>query len=427
MAQRKYVSLSKLSTFLDNLKKQFATITHRHTISEITDYTIDSSLSSTSINPVQNKVIDAEFEAVSTAMNALDLAIDRKADVIHTHKATAIQYNAPSEDIEIVARGTLDDALTSIENEILNLQGVAATKQATVTGAATTITDSNLTANRALVSNSSGKVVVSAVTSTELGYLDGVTSNVQTQLNGKVAAVSGKGLSTNDFTNAYKTKLDEITNSADSVSFSCSLTSGTKVGTITINGTGIDLYAPTNTDTDTHYTSMNVVGATNATTNTTTALTNGNVYLNSVENGVVTSTHKISGSGATTVTTDANGNIIISSNDDNTTYNAAGSSLGLVKSGGDVTISSGVITVNDDSHNHTISNIDNLQSSLDAKVSTSRTVNGKALSANITLTASDVNAYSKTEIDNLELITIQDIDTICGSTIQVATVSEVTF
>ncbi len=59
------------------------------------------------------------------------------------------------------------------------------TKQATVTGAATTITGSNLTANRALISNGSGKVAVSAVTSTELGYLDGVTSNVQTQIDGK--------------------------------------------------------------------------------------------------------------------------------------------------------------------------------------------------------------------------------------------------
>lgn len=58
-------------------------------------------------------------------------------------------------------------------------------KQATVTGGASTITSSNLTASRALVSNGSGKVAVSAVTSTELGYLDGVTSKIQTQLNGK--------------------------------------------------------------------------------------------------------------------------------------------------------------------------------------------------------------------------------------------------
>lgn len=54
------------------------------------------------------------------------------------------------------------------------------------TGGASTIATSNLTASRALISNSSGKVAVSAVTSTELGYLDGVTSNVQTQLNSKI-------------------------------------------------------------------------------------------------------------------------------------------------------------------------------------------------------------------------------------------------
>lgn len=70
-------------------------------------------------------------------------------------------------------------------------------KQATITGGASTITASNLTANRALVSNANGKVAVSAVTDTELGYLDGVTSNIQDQLNSKlstapVTSVNGK-------------------------------------------------------------------------------------------------------------------------------------------------------------------------------------------------------------------------------------------
>ena len=60
------------------------------------------------------------------------------------------------------------------------------TKQDKITGAATTITDDNLTASHALVSDANGKVAVSAVTSTELGYLDGVTSNVQTQLDKKL-------------------------------------------------------------------------------------------------------------------------------------------------------------------------------------------------------------------------------------------------
>jgi len=61
-----------------------------------------------------------------------------------------------------------------------------------------------------------------------------------------------------------------------------------------------------------------VVGSSTATANTTATLTNGNVYLNSVENGAVTSAHKISGSGATTVTTDTSGNIVINSTNTNT-------------------------------------------------------------------------------------------------------------
>ena len=57
--------------------------------------------------------------------------------------------------------------------------------QATITGAATTVTSSDLTASRAAVSNASGKIDVSAVTTTELGYVSGVTSAIQTQLNAK--------------------------------------------------------------------------------------------------------------------------------------------------------------------------------------------------------------------------------------------------
>jgi len=75
--------------------------------------------------------------------------------------------------------------LNYVDGVTSNIQTQLNAKQATVTGAATTITGSNLTASRALVSNGSGKVAVSAVTSTELGYLDGVTSAIQTQLNAK--------------------------------------------------------------------------------------------------------------------------------------------------------------------------------------------------------------------------------------------------
>jgi len=69
-----------------------------------------------------------------------------------------------------------------------SVKAYADTKQAAITGGATSIVSSNLTASRALVSDGSGKVAVSAVTATELGYLDNVTSAIQTQLDSKLEA-----------------------------------------------------------------------------------------------------------------------------------------------------------------------------------------------------------------------------------------------
>lgn len=82
---------------------------------------------------------------------------------------------------------TNESDIDGLQTSVGNIQTTLGSKQDVIAGAASTITDSNLTANRALISNGSGKVDVSAVTSTELGYLDGVTSNIQTQLNSKLS------------------------------------------------------------------------------------------------------------------------------------------------------------------------------------------------------------------------------------------------
>lgn len=66
----------------------------------------------------------------------------------------------------------------------------------------------------------------------------------------------------------------------------------------------------------------------------------------------------------------------VAENANNYTLPSAGTNLGGVKSGGDVSISSGIITVNDDSHNHVISNIDGLQSALDGKASSGHNHDG---------------------------------------------------
>ena len=76
-----------------------------------------------------------------------------------------------------------------------NIQTQLNAKAPSITGGASTIARSNITGNRALISNGSGKVAASSVTSTQLGYLSGVTSAIQTQLNGKVPNPSGSNAS----------------------------------------------------------------------------------------------------------------------------------------------------------------------------------------------------------------------------------------
>jgi hypothetical protein len=102
--------------------------------------------------------------------------------------------------------GTATDAVAKLgvgtTGQVLVVNSATATglewanKQDPITGAATSITSDDLTASRALLSDASGKVAVSDVTSTELGYLDTVSSNIQTQLNGKSPTAGSTSITT---------------------------------------------------------------------------------------------------------------------------------------------------------------------------------------------------------------------------------------
>lgn len=60
MAQEySFLDESGLGRVVNYVKAKFATLSHSHKLSEITDYTVDSSLSSTSTNPVQNKAVNS--------------------------------------------------------------------------------------------------------------------------------------------------------------------------------------------------------------------------------------------------------------------------------------------------------------------------------------------------------------------------------
>lgn len=57
------------------------------------------------------------------------------------------------------------------------------TKQDIITGAASSITSSDLDPSKVVVSNISGKITTAPITSTELGYLSGATENIPTAIN----------------------------------------------------------------------------------------------------------------------------------------------------------------------------------------------------------------------------------------------------
>ena len=99
-----------------------------------------------------------------------------------------------------------------------------------------------------------------------------------------------------------------ITNSSGTISL-------TKANVTTALG-----YTPPTADTNTHYTTHLYVGSGTAANASTT---NGNTKIALVDDSTVRNTLTIKGTGATTVTSDANGVITINSTDNNTTYSVA--------------------------------------------------------------------------------------------------------
>lgn len=132
-------------------------------------------------------------------------------------------------------------------------------------------------------------------------------------------------------------------------------------------------YTPPKTDTNTHYTTRIVAGAKNNAANAAT--TNGNTHINVTDDNTFRSGVVIKGTGATSVTSDASGNITVHSTDTNT-WRPVQNNLTSTATDQSLSAAQGKA----------------LNDKFGSYVPTSRTVNGKALSANITLSAGDVGA-----------------------------------
>ena len=125
---------------------------------------------------------------VQTQLNAKQNTITGAATTVDTENLTTGRVLVSDGSGKIAVSAITSTELGYLDNATSNIQGQIDTivaGQLNITGAASTIVSDNLTASRAVVSDAGGKVVVSPVTSTELGYLDNVTSNIQTQLNAK--------------------------------------------------------------------------------------------------------------------------------------------------------------------------------------------------------------------------------------------------
>lgn len=135
--------------------------------------------------------------------------------------------------------------------------------------------------------------------------------------------------------------------------------------------------------------------------------------------GVPTANQTPAFGGAFTVTqpvSDATGHITAMNSRTITIPNtvATSSTLGLVKSGTDITVdSSGNVSVNDDSHNHVISNVDGLQTELDNKVESEASVDFSEASSpefqqGIDDFQAEVNGLKSDLTDYLDLEMIDD-------------------
>jgi len=137
--------------------------------------TVPTGATSITVGNIENRGGLFDFPYITT----LDSANEIGNRVYATHN-----YIADSQSIT--------DSLSAIDTLVYNaITNLANTKQNNISGAASSITSAGLLANRVLISDANGKVAASPnVTPTELGFLAGVTSAIQEQINNALTAIS---------------------------------------------------------------------------------------------------------------------------------------------------------------------------------------------------------------------------------------------
>lgn len=329
---------------------------------------VDAELSTTSTNPVQNKVIKSALDGKSntghkhvkaditdfpTSMPASDVSAWAKQSSKPSYTISEVSGNLPASRIS----GTISAAnLPSYVDDVLEYASLSKFPTTGESGKIYTALDTN----KIYRWSGSAYVVISetialGTTHSSAGYGDESRAayNHSTKTSGNPHHV---------------TKTDVGLGNVENKS------SATIRGELTsANVTTALGYTPPKTDTNTHYTTRIVAGAANGTANAAT--TNGNTHINVTDDNTFRSGVVIKGTGATSVTSDASGNITVHSTDTNT-WRPIQNDLTSTATDQSLSAAQGKA----------------LNDKFSSYVPTSRTVNGRALSTNITLSADDVGA-----------------------------------
>jgi len=144
--------------------------TSSSTALEVWNAGADESFNADELLKVSNNLSD--LQSSSTARGNLGLVIGTNVQAYDADLTTYAGI-APSVNVQSI----LGAANYSAINTLLGLGSLA-------------LINNNFTANRVMTSNGAAELTPSDITTTELDYLDNVTSNIQTQINAKVTSVS---------------------------------------------------------------------------------------------------------------------------------------------------------------------------------------------------------------------------------------------
>ena len=371
-------------------------ITDDHEDVEQDPINIDNAMSSTSQNPVQNKVItnaltsetNRATNAESTITNSINSESNRakSAETSLDNRITAIEklesgWNDKYSKEEIDAKFSALETATDWKEAVNTFADIATTYPNPQDGWTVNVKDTDYTyrydgskwiATSANAIPDATQSISGKMSASDKKKLDGIAT--------------GAEVNQNAFSNVI---VGSTTVSADSKTDTLTLVAGSNV-TLTPDATNDKItiaakdttYSGSNgvTITGTSITNSGVrsvsEGSADGTISVNTNGSSANVSVHGLKSGAFTN-YVIGTKSQISSASIPVGSIVDITDDydavDNTPISIATSSTpGIVKSGTDITVdSSGNVSVNDDSHNHVISNVDGLQTALNGKANTS--------------------------------------------------------